>query len=126
MLEDCQAPVLLTNVQLRDLVPTEFGGTVLDAEKIGPAHDVEQSQPATADDLAYVIYTSGSTGRPKGVAIPHRAVARLVLGTDYINLALADRVATRRTSRSMRRSPRLGEMLNGARLSIVRRRGAGA
>ena len=42
MLEDCQAPVLLTNAQLRDLVPTEFGGTVLDAEKIGPAHDVEQ------------------------------------------------------------------------------------
>ena len=35
------------------------------------------------DSLAYVMYTSGSTGRPKGVMIPHRAVIRLVKGTDY-------------------------------------------
>lgn len=32
---------------------------------------------------AYVMYTSGSTGRPKGVVTPHRAVCRLVVGTDY-------------------------------------------
>src|SRR4029079_4224772 len=37
---------------------------------------------AGPDDTAYVIYTSGSTGTPKGVAIPHRAVLRLVCGTD--------------------------------------------
>ncbi|MBZ4423360.1 non-ribosomal peptide synthetase, partial [Myxococcus sp. RHSTA-1-4] len=34
-------------------------------------------------NLAYVMFTSGSTGRPKGVGVPHRAVARLVLGADY-------------------------------------------
>ncbi|OUM05318.1 hypothetical protein BW686_21700 [Pseudomonas syringae] len=32
-----------------------------------------------ADDNAYVLYTSGSTGRPKGVAMPHRALANLIL-----------------------------------------------
>ncbi|WP_164003111.1 AMP-binding protein, partial [Pyxidicoccus caerfyrddinensis] len=31
----------------------------------------------------YVMFTSGSTGRPKGVGVPHRAVSRLVLGTDF-------------------------------------------
>jgi amino acid adenylation domain-containing protein len=44
-------------------------------------------------DLAYVLYTSGSTGRPKGVAVPHRAIARLAVGTDYVRLGRADRVA---------------------------------
>ncbi|WP_164003067.1 condensation domain-containing protein, partial [Pyxidicoccus caerfyrddinensis] len=34
-------------------------------------------------NLAYVMFTSGSTGRPKGVGVPHRAVSRLVLGTDF-------------------------------------------
>ncbi|MDP9122192.1 MAG: condensation domain-containing protein, partial [Acidobacteriota bacterium] len=48
---------------------------------------------ATAESLAYVIYTSGSTGRPKGVAVPHGAVVRLVMATDYIDLAVAGRVA---------------------------------
>ncbi|WP_286191325.1 non-ribosomal peptide synthetase [Comamonas sp. JC664] len=35
------------------------------------------------ENLAYVMFTSGSTGRPKGVGVPHRAVSRLVLGTDF-------------------------------------------
>ena len=38
---------------------------------------------ARATDPAYIVFTSGSTGRPKGVCVPHRAVARLVLGQDY-------------------------------------------
>jgi amino acid adenylation domain-containing protein len=40
-----------------------------------------------ATDLAYVMYTSGSTGTPKGVAVPHRAIVRLVCGTDYVPFA---------------------------------------
>jgi amino acid adenylation domain-containing protein len=48
---------------------------------------------ATADSLAYVIYTSGSTGAPKGVAVPHRAVTRLVVNTNYVELGSEDRMA---------------------------------
>jgi amino acid adenylation domain-containing protein len=43
-------------------------------------------------DAAYVMYTSGSTGRPKGIAITHRAIMRLVTGTDYLQLGPTDRV----------------------------------
>jgi amino acid adenylation domain-containing protein len=42
---------------------------------------------------AYVIYTSGSTGTPKGVVVPHRAVTRLVVNTDYCRLGPGDAVA---------------------------------
>ncbi|MDJ0840480.1 MAG: amino acid adenylation domain-containing protein [Acidobacteriota bacterium] len=42
---------------------------------------------------AYLIYTSGSTGKPKGAVIPHRAVTRLLLETNYIRIQPDDRVA---------------------------------
>ena len=57
---------------------------------------------ARADAAAYVIYTSGSTGKPKGVILPHLAVVRLVVGTNYIQLGPSDRVAHARPSHSTR------------------------
>jgi amino acid adenylation domain-containing protein/FkbH-like protein len=48
---------------------------------------------AEPENVAYIIYTSGSTGQPKGVAVPHRAVVRLVVNTNYIELNRTDRIA---------------------------------
>jgi amino acid adenylation domain-containing protein len=79
MLQDAQAPALITNRCIAGRLPAS-GCTIVDAS--GPEID---GQPDFAprieimpDDLAYVIYTSGSTGRPKGVEITHGGLANLV------------------------------------------------
>ncbi|RAP55676.1 amino acid adenylation domain-containing protein [Oleiagrimonas sp. MCCC 1A03011] len=44
------------------------------------------------EDKAYVMFTSGSTGEAKGVVVPHRAVMRLVVDTNYIQLSADDNI----------------------------------
>ena len=74
MVEDAQAPILLTQAALReDIPPTDAQILLLDHGGNGTtetAPDVE----VHPDHLAYVIYTSGSTGRPKGTRIAHRGI----------------------------------------------------
>ena len=65
----------------------------VDAESRRTLESDNPAKSATATDPAYVIYTSGSTGRPKGVSVPHRAVLRLVLNTNYVQLCPTDCVA---------------------------------
>ncbi len=98
MLEDSGAAVLVT----RSAPPArlaEAGAALvrLDADGARIARRSARNPRSLADlggaQLAYVMYTSGSTGRPKGIGIPHRAIARLVCDTAYIDLGPADRVA---------------------------------
>ena len=61
-----------------------------DLDRADGQHEENPAPAASADHLAYVMYTSGSTGVPKGVAVTHRAVVRLVHGTDYVRLGPAE------------------------------------
>ena len=67
-----------------------------------------------------MIYTSGSTGKPKGVAVPHRAVNRLVVNPDYVQLTSND-VMAQASSFSFDASTFeiWGALLHGARLVII-------
>ena len=72
MLEDCAAPILVSESGLTGVADG------LDLKCVCLDQHDRQRVPARysaqvligADSLAYIIYTSGSTGKPKGVAIP--------------------------------------------------------
>ncbi|WP_163973487.1 non-ribosomal peptide synthetase, partial [Myxococcus sp. CA018] len=69
--------MMLSDTESRVCVDTEWDAQI--------AHQPESNlSPSVAGGhLAYLMFTSGSTGKPKGVGVPHRAVSRLVLGTDF-------------------------------------------
>ncbi|WP_405110344.1 non-ribosomal peptide synthetase [Micromonospora sp. NBC_01405] len=74
--------VLTTSAGLSDLPAGCRALPVEDTGDDGPAgFAAGQSGPA---HLAYLAYTSGSTGLPKGVCVPHRAVVRLVVDSDFL------------------------------------------
>lgn len=81
MLEDAEAPVLLTQESLVGTLPQTKAALVrLDSDWPCIAAEGADNLPgrAAAQDLAYTMYTSGSTGKPKGVQIPHRAVVNFL------------------------------------------------
>jgi amino acid adenylation domain-containing protein len=81
MLENAEVPLLLTQAQLRESLPSTASGTVLiDSDWPEIAKQSQESPALTLnpENRAYVIYTSGSTGKPKGVEIPHRAVVNFL------------------------------------------------
>lgn len=85
MLEDAQAPVILTQRQLRDQLPPSPARIVVLDDPAGGWQRQPETNPgaaATPDNLAYVIYTSGSTGKPKGALITHYNVVRLLQATE--------------------------------------------
>ena len=76
--------------------------------------------PTTGQTPAYVIFTSGSTGTPKGVVVPHRAISRLVLQTDYVQLAHEDVVGHASNPAFDAATFEIwGALLNGAQIVIL-------
>ncbi len=81
MLNNAQAPVLVTSECLRKTFPGRPERTVIlapDGKFSGDAAPGPVVVNAKADNLAYLIYTSGSTGQPKGVEVTHRGLSNLV------------------------------------------------
>ena len=96
MLQDTQAPVLLTQQRLLARLPAYAGHTLClerDAAHIAQHPDTNPPTSATPTNLAYVIYTSGSTGTPKGVMVEqHSVVNYLSWIGDTFPLDATDRV----------------------------------
>ncbi|BAY48986.1 amino acid adenylation domain protein [Scytonema sp. HK-05] len=80
-LQDAQVPVVLTQQQLVNLLPSDVAQVIcLDAdwEAIVKESDVNPASRVTSENLVYVLFTSGSTGKPKGVAIEHQQLVNYV------------------------------------------------
>jgi len=135
MVEDAGAVAIVVTEGMRENGGPEgtgFGAGVL-RFFIGEDGVVEPSGPSgrsgafegpagAPQSTAYINYTSGSTGRPKGIAIPHRAIGRLVLGTNYLRIDRDDRVVHASTLVFDAATFELwGALLNGAALEIVPR-----
>ena len=123
MVEDAQIEVLLTQQYfierfVRDRAKIVCLDTEWESINRESKHNLTNS--TSSDNLAYVIYTSGSTGKPKGVAVPHRAVNRLVINTNYIQLDPTDRVAqVSNISFDAATFEVWGALLHGAQLVLI-------
>ena len=101
ILNDVETPVILTISQVATSLPAVNAKVIcldrewllIEGDKAGTSSIQEARRQVTSRDAAYVIFTSGSTGTPKGVIVPHRAVMRLVLNTNYVELGPQDRIA---------------------------------
>ena len=83
MLEDSQAPILLTERGLSGRLTTGTAKIALvDGSEIEGYGAHNPNVVIEGDQLAYIIYTSGSTGRPKGVMVSHHNGTRLFTETE--------------------------------------------
>ena len=81
ILEDTQAPVLLTQASLLEAIPQHKAQVICldnDYEAIAQQSQKNLSSELTTNNPAYTIYTSGSTGKPKGVQISHSALSNFL------------------------------------------------
>jgi amino acid adenylation domain-containing protein len=123
MLEDAGKPLVLTQQRLLERLPDCAGrARCIDRDWVEIARN-DRSDPGngvTGGDTAYIMYTSGSTGRPKGVVIPHRAIVRLVIATDYLQLGPGDVVAhIANPAFDASTFEVWGALLNGAQLASI-------
>jgi amino acid adenylation domain-containing protein len=121
--------VVLTTAQLAPQLTPGMGRVVVipDPDQGGAAAAAGSSTTsaacgaATGLSPAYIMYTSGSTGVPKGVCVPHRAIVRLIVNTDYVQLG-PDEVILHAAPLTFDGSTFeiWGALLNGAALVIMR------
>jgi amino acid adenylation domain-containing protein len=85
MLDDTEAPLVITQAAFLERLPSDRRAVVLDgADEAAIAAAGGDPLPPLSrpDQRAYVIYTSGSTGRPKGVVVRHQPAQNLI---DWVN-----------------------------------------
>jgi amino acid adenylation domain-containing protein len=121
LLEESAATIGLVTDHGQKNFPSEWAGRVLTIAPVG-SHQSDALLPemkVTSEHVSHLLFTSGSTGRPKGVLIPHRAVLRLAVNNNFIEITPED-VFLQAAPVSFDASllEIWGALLNGARLVL--------
>ncbi len=83
MLAQAGARLAITTEAFDALLPSSTPVMRVDARADDGPRGSWREPDVDGESLAYLMYTSGSTGKPKGIAIGHRAILRLVVGSDF-------------------------------------------
>lgn len=122
ILEDVQPSMLVVARQYLDVIPPSNAPVLpLDDSvlSVGPEPVEAPESSTTATSAAYAMFTSGSTGVPKGTIVPHRAIVRLVRGTNYVPFAPDDTfLLMSNLAFDASTLEQWGPLLNGGRLVI--------
>ncbi|WP_405047902.1 amino acid adenylation domain-containing protein [Rheinheimera soli] len=129
MLKDTNTTVILTQQKLlgglSELVSAQMQLIAVDSFSFETAEELGVSTggfraKGQHNHLAYLIYTSGSTGQPKGVMVEHRAINRLVINTNFIDITPKDTLLLLSSlSFDAATFEIWGALLNGAKLVIA-------
>jgi amino acid adenylation domain-containing protein len=128
LLEDSQAPLLLTQQEILTKLPTYQGQVICldtDWENIAQFSKDNPNTKITPDNLAYIIYTSGSTGKPKGAMNTHRGICNRLLWMQQTYKLTAIDAVLQKTSFSFDVSvwEFFWTLITGARLVIAKPEG---
>ena len=123
LIHDAGVAVVLADARTIGLLPAGVVALAVDGPPDPGASPAAADRACRGGDApAYVVYTSGSTGAPKGTVVPHRAVTRLVVNTNYIALGPDDRIAHASSPSFDAATFEIwGALINGASVVIVPR-----
>ena len=93
ILEDCEAPVLLSKRVWSNNLPVGMTRVLFLEETLPTVNNPATPVRVEGDHLIYIIYTSGSTGQPKGAGVTHQSFTNMVhwFISDFA-LGISDRV----------------------------------
>lgn len=120
-IEDAGIKLVLTKKVYEQLLPEHvkklYFQNVMDALSGSESGDLPTT--INPESPAYLLYVPGPTGIPRGVCVPHRAVSRLVLSTNYVSIGTDDILALQAgPDTNLIMWEIWGTLLNGAKMVV--------
>jgi amino acid adenylation domain-containing protein len=113
---DCRAPCVLQYPELAQVLADEQRH----GEQDGELDSENLNLAAGGEGIACVMYGAAAAGELKGVLVPHRAITRMVMSTNYMQTEARDCLALVADAASDVRAFEVwGALLNGAAVRVV-------
>ena len=118
-LDAAKVKLMISDRDCKDLENTGRTAYRFSHEELKEDASTWQEKIFSSETPAYIMLTSGTTSEPKGVVVPHRAVTRLVINTNYIAISPSDAILQFSTQSFDASTFEIwGALLNGASLVL--------